>query len=169
MFLAHVENHFGTTVKTTRSDNGTKIVQSECKHYFGSKGIMHQKSIPGVTQQNGRVERKHRFLLETARALRLHSGLPKFLWGECILDATHLINLLPSAVINWETPYERLMKEKPIYSHLRIIGCLCYASGSEKKGDKLEEKGIRCVLVGYPYGQKGYKLYDLQKEKIVCE
>ena len=31
--------------------------------------------------------------------------------------------------------------------HLRIIGCLCYASSSEIKGDKFEGKGIRCVLV----------------------
>ncbi|KNA02940.1 hypothetical protein SOVF_213850, partial [Spinacia oleracea] len=29
-----------------------------------------------------------------------------------------------------------------------------------------EEKGIRSVLLGYPYGQKGYKLFDLQKRKM---
>ncbi|WOG86569.1 hypothetical protein DCAR_0205784 [Daucus carota subsp. sativus] len=73
-----------------------------------------------VPQQNGRVERKHRHLIETARTLRINAGLPKYLWGECVKAATHLINLMPSAVIGWETPYERLLKKKPEYEHLRI-------------------------------------------------
>lgn len=57
------------------------------------------------------------------------------------------------------------MKKEPSYDHLRIIGCLCYGSGSEKKGDKFEGKGIRSIMLGYPYGQKGYKLYDLEKKR----
>lgn len=99
-FLCHVENQFNTRVKILRSDNGTEIFQSECGKMFTERGIIHQRSVQGVPQQNARVERKHRFLLETARALKLHAGLPSYLWGECILAATHLINMLPSAVIN---------------------------------------------------------------------
>ena len=162
-FLAYGENQFNSKVKIVRSDNGTEIMREECDVLFGMKGIIHQRSVAGVPQQNARVERKHRFLLETARALRIHAGLPKFLWGECILAATHLINLLPSVVINWETPYERWKKKEPSYDHLRIIGCLCYGKSSDRRNDKFEGKGIRSILVGYPYGQKGYKLYDLQK------
>lgn len=120
-FLAIAENQFNSKVKTVRSANGTEIVRSECEVMFGERGIIHQRSVAGVPQQNGRVERKHRFLLETARALRLHDGLPKFLWGECNLAATHLINLPPSVVLGWKTPYERLMKKEPTYDHLRII------------------------------------------------
>lgn len=122
--------------------------------------------MPGVAQQNGRVERKHKFLLETARSLRIHAGLPKCLWGECILAATYLINLLPTPVLEWETPYERLMGKKPNYDHLRVIGCLCYASGTKNPTDKFEGRGIRSILVGYPYAQKGYKLYDLEKKRL---
>jgi len=35
-----------------------------------SKGILNQKSIAKTPQQNGVAERKHRHLLETARAIR---------------------------------------------------------------------------------------------------
>lgn len=56
-----------------RSDNGTEIMRSECEKLFGERGIIHQRSVAGVAQHNGRVERKHRFLLETARALRIHA------------------------------------------------------------------------------------------------
>lgn len=49
--------------------------------------------------------------------------------------------LVPSAVIGRQTPYERVIKREPTYDHLRIIICLCYASSSEKKGDEFEAKG----------------------------
>ncbi|KAL2943465.1 Retrovirus-related Pol polyprotein from transposon RE2 [Bienertia sinuspersici] len=140
-FLAYVENQFNGRVRIIRSDNGTEIVPSYCEKIFSKRGIIHQKSVIGVPQQNGRVERKRRTLLEMARAIRIHEGLPKFLWGECLLAATHIINLLPSVVINWQTPYERLMKQKPSYDHLRIIGCLCYASKDQRKGISLMKGG----------------------------
>ncbi|XP_048493460.1 uncharacterized protein LOC125494008 [Beta vulgaris subsp. vulgaris] len=106
-------------VKTIRFDNGTEIFQQECGKILAEKGIVHQSSVVRRPQQNGRVERKHRFLLETGRALKIHANLPDHLWGECILTATYLINLLPSSVLNWETPYKRLMKKDAQYGHLR--------------------------------------------------
>ncbi|XP_057246849.1 retrovirus-related Pol polyprotein from transposon RE1 [Beta vulgaris subsp. vulgaris] len=143
-------------------------VQGEkcCSEIFLKRGIFHQRSVAGVPQQNARVERKHRYLLDTARALKLHAGLPDYLWGECILSATHLINLLPSRVINWETPYKKLMKKDVNYDHLKVIGCLCYASPHKKPTDKFAARGLRCILIGYPHNQKGYKLLDLHSKKI---
>lgn len=73
---------------------------------------------------------------------------------------------MPSAVIGWETPYERLLNRKPEYEHLRIIGCLCYAFNTDRKLDKFGEKGVRCVLVGYANEQKGYRVFDLQNRKV---
>lgn len=80
-FLAPVENHFNNKVKKVRSDNGTEIFQQECGRILAEKGIFHERSVAGRPQQNGRVERKHRFLLETARALKIHANLPDYLWG----------------------------------------------------------------------------------------
>lgn len=78
-FLAQVENHFNTKVKTLRSDNGTEIFQQECGKIFAEKWIAHQRSVDGVPQQNVRVERKNRFLLEIARALKIHAGMPNYM------------------------------------------------------------------------------------------
>uniref|UniRef100_A0A803LN93 Integrase catalytic domain-containing protein n=1 Tax=Chenopodium quinoa TaxID=63459 RepID=A0A803LN93_CHEQI len=165
-FFNYIENHFNVKVKTLRSDNGTEVFQAECRNMFRDRGIVHQRSIAGVPQQNGRVERKHRHLIETARTLRIYAGMPRYLWGECVMAATHIINLLPSSVLGWETPYERLLKRKANYDHLRIIGCLCYASNTDKKLDKFGNKGVRCVLVGYASDQKGYRVFDLEKKKV---
>uniref|UniRef100_A0A803L5I1 Retroviral polymerase SH3-like domain-containing protein n=1 Tax=Chenopodium quinoa TaxID=63459 RepID=A0A803L5I1_CHEQI len=37
---------------------------------------------------------------------------------------------------------------------------------TDNSHDKFNERGIRSVLLGYPFGTKGYRLYDLQKRKI---
>ncbi|GKD07101.1 retrotransposon protein, putative, ty1-copia subclass [Tanacetum coccineum] len=52
------------------------------------------------------------------------------------------------------------------YGMLMIFGCVAYPH--DKQG-KLESRAIKCVLLGYPEGVKGYRLYRLDGEspKIV--
>lgn len=121
---------------------------------FTQKGIIHQRSMPRVLQQNGRVDRKHKHLLESARPIRIHANLPIRFWGDCILAAADLINLMPSSVLQWKTSYEVLMGKVPDYSHLRVIGCLCYPA--IKTSDKFAPRAKRCIMLGYPYAKKGY-------------
>ncbi|KAL8129623.1 hypothetical protein V2J09_018778 [Rumex salicifolius] len=59
-------------------------------------------------------------LVETARSLRLHASLPTRYWGVCILTATYIINLLPSAVLGCETPFTKLHGKPPPYKQLRV-------------------------------------------------
>ncbi|XP_074299074.1 uncharacterized protein LOC141630097 [Silene latifolia] len=101
----------------------------------------------------GRVEKKRRHLLEVARALRHQSGLPKKFWGDMILAATHIINLLPTFVLQWHTPHECLFGTPADYTHFKVIGCLCYAARHD--GDKFEDRATRCIFLGYPMGKKG--------------
>lgn len=73
--------------------------------------------------------------------------------------------MLPSSVLAWKTPYEVLFGKTPDYSHMRVLGCLCYSA--QKVGDKFESRARKCVFLGYPFGQKGYKLYDLATNKVI--
>ncbi|GJZ22896.1 retrovirus-related pol polyprotein from transposon TNT 1-94 [Tanacetum coccineum] len=52
------------------------------------------------------------------------------------------------------------------YGMLRIFGCVTY---SHVKQGKLEPRAVKCVLLGYPEGVRGYRLYRLDDEshKIV--
>ncbi|KAK9682409.1 hypothetical protein RND81_10G072000 [Saponaria officinalis] len=125
------------------------------------------RSIARVPQQNGWVERKRRHIIETARALKLHAHLPTQFLGECVLSATHLINLMPTELLAWKMPSEVLFQKSPTYDHLRVIGYLCFALGLHPHKDKFSPKYHKCILIGNPALQKGYKLYDIQAKKVL--
>ena len=63
-----------------------------------------------------------------AQALCLHANLPFQFWGECVLTAAYLINHLPTPVLTNKKPYEIIFGKTPTYKHLRVFGCLCYAT-----------------------------------------
>jgi len=134
--------------------------------YFQTHGILHQTSCVDTPQQNGRVERKHRHILNVARACLFQGNLPVKFWGKSILTATHLINRTPSTVLNGKTPYEVLFGKRPSYDMLRTFGCLCYAHIRPRNKDKFTSRSRKCVFLGYPYGKKAWRVYDLETGKI---
>ena len=51
------------------------------------------------------------------------------------------------------------------FEDLRTVGCLCYAAKIGEL-DKFEPRARKCVLLGYTFGLKGYKLYDMDTRKV---
>jgi len=125
-FILFVANQFDAQVKIIRSDNGQEFGDNHAIAFYTSKGIIHQTSCVDTPQQNGIVERKHKQLLEVARALMFQSKVPLKFWGDCVLTATYLVNRLPHSAINFKTPYEVLFSKPPSYEHLKVFGCLCF-------------------------------------------
>lgn len=112
------------------------------------------------------VERKHKYLLETARALLFQSKLPLRYWGDCLLTATYIINRLLSSHLKSKCPYKLLYNQRPNYSHLKSFGCLCYPTVPKVHSDKLEPRTTPHVFIGYPFGTKGYKVMSLATKRI---
>ncbi|GJR85813.1 retrotransposon protein, putative, ty1-copia subclass [Tanacetum coccineum] len=104
--------------------------------------------------------------MDKVRCLLIQSGLPKTFRAEATCTAAYLINKSPSTSIEKKTPMEMWSGHLSDYGMLRIFGCVVYPH--DKQG-KLEPRAIKCVLLGYPDGVKGYKLYRLDGEspKIV--
>ena len=163
-FLTYIDNHYHKSVKTIRTDNGSEFINQAFHALLTSLGITHQTSCPYTPQQNARVERKHRHLLEMARALRFQAGLPLKYWGECVLTSTYLINRLPTPILHNKSPYEVLHGTLPDYSLLRAFGCLCFAS--VHTNDKFASRAIKSVFLGYPSNKKGYALLNLETHTI---
>lgn len=162
-FEEYVITQFNGKLKVIRSDNALEFADKECKEHFSKRGIMHQTSCPYTPQQNARAERKHRHVLEVARALRFQSGLTLTYWEKCVLTAVHIINRLPSAAINFKVPYEQLKGEAVNYDELKVFGCLAMVYNATHGGDKFAARSIPCVFVGYPSGTKGYRVLNLKK------
>ncbi|KAL4592495.1 hypothetical protein LXL04_005493 [Taraxacum kok-saghyz] len=130
-------------------------------------GIIHQKSTVNTPQQNGIIERKHKHILETARALYFLSGVGTSYWGECTKTAVYMINRMPSTTLYNKSPYEVLFKAKVDLNILKAFGCLCFVSTSKVNRNKFMPRSNPCVFIGYPFGQKAYKVFDLVTKKIV--
>ena len=111
------------------------------------------------------MERKHCHILQVARALKIQAQLPNQFWGECALTTVHIINRLPSPVLSFKTPFERLYSKPPSYSHLRVFGCLAYATNVHVS-HKFDHCAITCIFIGYLVGQKDYKLFNLSTRKM---
>ena len=159
-FCALVQRQFNKAVKIVRSDNGSEFM---ClSRYFSENGIIHQTSCVARPQQNGRVERKHRHILNVSRSLLFQANLPTKFWGESVLAAAHVINRTPSSVLKGKTPYELLYGKPPPYQSIKTFGCLCFAHRYTRNKDKFGERSRKCIFVGYPYGKKGWQLLDLQ-------
>ena len=173
-FVALVERQFAAKVKTLRSDNDFEFI---ClSDFFSQKGIIHETSCIGSPQQNGRVERKHRHLLNVARSLRFQASLPIEFWSYCVLAAGYLINRIPTAVLNGKTPYELLYQKLPPTNHLKLFGCLCYVHNQKHGSDKFASRTNKSVFLGYPFGKKGWRSYKLEtgvvsvsRDVIFCE
>ncbi|KAL2902683.1 Retrovirus-related Pol polyprotein from transposon TNT 1-94, partial [Bienertia sinuspersici] len=166
-FVCYVETQISTKVLGLRTGNAKEIYKGKLKFFYAQKGIQHQNSCVDTPQQYGVVERKHRHLLETVRALYFQYKVPLKFRGEYLLYAAHLINRIPLRCLNNFTPHEKLFGVKPRVDHLKVIGCLCYASTLKSHRTKFDPKASPCVFLGYPSGQKAYKIYNLETHKIL--
>ena len=123
-------------------------------------GFVHQISYSYTLQHNGIVKRIHMDLLNVARSLLLLGGFPMNMWSRCTLIDTCLISRLPFSVLKGKSPYELIYNEKPVLDHLRVFGCLCFAT-ILNDSDKMSSRSEKCVMIGYSNVKKGYKLYSL--------
>ena len=86
---------------------------------------MQERSYVDTPQQNGRVEHKHRHILNVARALRFQAFLPIKFWGDCVLTAAYLINRTPTKLLKGKSPYEVIYGCQPSCNEILVFGSLC--------------------------------------------
>ncbi|KAJ9556751.1 LOW QUALITY PROTEIN: hypothetical protein OSB04_011365 [Centaurea solstitialis] len=91
-FIKRTQVLLGRRVRKIRSDNGTEFRNAKLQSFLEEVGITHNFSAVRTPQQNGVVERKNRTLVEAARSMMAHSGVPQQFWAEAVSTACYTQN-----------------------------------------------------------------------------
>ena len=164
---ALVEKSTSKRLKVLRSDNGGEYLSSEFRDYLSREGIRHELTIPKTPQQNGVAERMNRTLVESVRSMLIDAHLPHKFWAEALSTAVYLRNRSPTKAVEDKTPYEAWSGGRPNVKHLRVFGCIAYAHVPKDERKKLDSKSRKCILLGYGAEIKGYRLYDVERRKVL--
>ena len=79
------------------------------------------------------AERMNRTIMERARSMRLHAGLPLHMWAEAVNTAVYLINRGPSTPLGCGILEESWTGKKVSYSFLKTFGCEAFSHIDSEK------------------------------------
>nr|CCA21916.1 PREDICTED: copia proteinlike putative [Albugo laibachii Nc14] len=109
----------------------------------------------------------NRTLVEMTRCMLSESKMSKVYWCEAMMTALDIRNMSPSASSPEASPFEIVFKRKPRIELMRVFGSLCYAHVAKVKRSKLDDSGVRCLLLGYSKQHKAYRLLNASTGAIV--
>jgi transposase InsO family protein len=116
-FLRIAQNEFDAKIKKIRSDNGTKLKNTQVEDFLDEEGIKHEFSAPYTHQQNWVVERKNRTLIEMAITMLDEYKTADRFWAEAVNTVCHATNRLYLHKHLKKISYELLTGSKPSVSY----------------------------------------------------
>ncbi|GMP35916.1 hypothetical protein CsSME_00008192 [Camellia sinensis var. sinensis] len=101
-----------------------------------------------------------------ARCMCFFMNVPRPYWGDAVLTTAHLINRLPTQVLDKQAPLHVLLGSQSLFSiPPKIFGCVCFVHNHSPSRGKLDPRSLKCVFLGYSPTQKGYKCYHHSSRK----
>uniref|UniRef100_H3H749 Integrase catalytic domain-containing protein n=1 Tax=Phytophthora ramorum TaxID=164328 RepID=H3H749_PHYRM len=167
-FVAFAETQTGKRVQTLRSDNGGEYTSGAMAKFCADHGIVQKFTPPYTPQLNGVAERMNRMLVECARCMLEHAGLPKTYWGEAVMTATFLRNRCPTRAISHDkSPHQVWTGKKPLLANLKVFGCHAYVHVPKTKRTKFDARSVRCRFLGYSEHEKAYRFEELESSRVL--
>ncbi|GJX24856.1 retrotransposon protein, putative, ty1-copia subclass [Tanacetum coccineum] len=164
VFKNEVENQLEKTIKALRSDRGGGYISQEFKHYLKACGIVQQLTPPHTPQHNGVFEMRNHTLLDMVRSMINITTLSLSFWDYALETAIRILIMVPTKKVD-KKPYELWYGKVPNFSYLKIWGCEMLVKWDTL--EKLPQKSVKCIFIGYPKKMMGYYFYFLPENKIV--
>ncbi|GJX13516.1 retrotransposon protein, putative, ty1-copia subclass [Tanacetum coccineum] len=92
------------------------------------------------------------------------TNLPLSFWDYALESAARILNMVPTKKVD-KTPYELWYGKVPNLSYLKVWGC--EALVERDTPDKLQQRSVKCIFIGYPKEMMGYYFYFPPENKIV--
>ncbi|GJS13664.1 putative RNA-directed DNA polymerase [Tanacetum coccineum] len=115
-------------------------------------------------QHNGVSERRNRTLLDMVRSMMSLITLSLSFWDYALKTIARILNMVPTKKV-YKTPYKLWYGKVPNLSYLKVWGCK--ALMKRDTPDKLQQRSVKCIFIGYPKEMTGYYFYFPPKNKIV--
>ena len=97
-------------------------------------------------------------IMEHARCMRLHTGLPLQLLVDSVDTIVYLINKRPLSALDGGIPKESWIGKKVNYSFMRTFGCEPFSHIHKENITRLEAKSKKCTCIGYGVDDFRYHL-----------
>jgi len=78
----------------------------------------------------------------------------------------HVLNRSPTLIVKDMTPEEAWSGRKPSVEHFRVFECIAYVHIPDVKRSKLDDKNVKCVLLGFSSESKAFKMFDPVEKKV---
>nr|GFC79690.1 retrotransposon protein, putative, Ty1-copia subclass [Tanacetum cinerariifolium] len=121
---------------------------------------------PYTPQYNGVSERRNRTFLDMVRSMMNLTTLPLSVWDYAIESDARILNMVLTKKVD-KTPYKLWHGKVPNLSYLRVWGCEAHVK--RHTPDKLQQRSVKCIFVGYPKETMSYYFYYPPEKKIVVE
>ena len=102
-------------------------------------------------------------------------------WGQCsnillgreaLTSTVYLINCVPSAVLDFQTPFDVFHKAVLAFTVPNlppcVFQCVAFVHLPKEQQNKLESRALKCVFVGYSSSQKMVYVLSFSHSKNLC-
>lgn len=138
----------GRKLKRIRPDGAGEFLSETMRKYFADNGTEIVVSPPGLSEMNGRTERRNQRLVCHSRCNLIHSGAPPHLWSYDVKYMAFIENRLP-----FKEGLCPLMRADPTWKEIDLTKIQPFASDvhvlhEEDKLTKLSHRGHFGVFLG---------------------
>lgn len=118
-----------------RSERGGEFYSDDLKEFSQEHGIRRLLTASCSAQQNSVAERKNLTIVEMAKSMLKEKGMPETFWA--VNTTVSILNRSPTKAVLNRTPFEAWFGEKPVISHMKVLGSFCYAHVRAEKKIKM--------------------------------